>query len=451
MNFRSASRNRAAVETLLSWVFALVAVSPAAAIDLIESFELAKTNDPVFQAAIYEKLAVDSSMRIAWSNLLPVASAEAGYVQTDQSVQSSDNTVFAVGSTNYPVKTYGARLTQPLFRMMDWAGVAQARASVKQAAAELDLAYQDVVFRTADAYLTALEAAEEDDLRKRERDSLKRQSEIAQRRLDSGLGNAPDLYEAEARYALAEADELVAAFEFQDALRALAEITGELREDLRPLAQSIPLVPPEPANPEIWVRTAVQNNPALDARRQAVKVAEREIDVQRGAHFPTVEFNASINNRDTDGSLFGGGSQVETSEYGILVNVPLFAGGSTIFKTRRARDLQRRNEQQLIQMHRQVERETRDAFQAVGSLVRRVQALRKSAEVQRRAVEGREKAVRAGVDSVINVLNAERDLYNALRDYTRGRFNYVRAVLRLEQSAGALGIEDLEQVSQWLE
>ena len=423
---------------------------PATAIDLLESFELARTNDPVFRAATYEGLAVDSSLRIAWSALLPTASAQAGYTHTSQAVQSSDNTVFAVGSTSYAVKTYGATLTQPIFRMVDWAEVSKARASVKQAAAEFDVAFQDVIFRTADAYLTALEAAKEHDLRKRERDALERQSQISQRRLDSGLGNAPDVYEAEARFALAQADETLAAVDFQDALQALAEITGQLDSNLRPLAESIPLGPPEPANVEVWVRTATRDNPSLEAQRQAIVVSDREIDKQRGAHFPTIEFNASINNRDTDGSLFGGGSQVETSEVGVLVNIPLFSGGSTLFATRRARNLHRSNEQQLVQSRRQVERETRNAFRAVGSLARRVQALRKSAEVQARAVEAREKAVRAGVDSVINVLNAERDLYAALRDYTQGRFEYVRSVLRLEQSVGALGVEDLEQISQWL-
>ncbi len=433
---------------VLSWS---VTPAPAYALDLLESFELAQSNDPIFLAVTFEKLAQDSSLRIAWSRLLPSASAEAGYVETRQSVQSSDNTIFAVGSTSFPVKTYGARVTQPLFRMTEWADVSQARASVRQAAAELDLAFQNLIFRSTNAYLSVLEAGEEYALRKRERDALGRQSEIAQRRLDSGLGIAPDVYESEARFALAEADEAIAFVELEDAIQALAEITGQVDTDLRPFGESIPFAPPEPANAELWVRMAFATNPDLEAHRQAVEVADREIDKQRGAHFPTIDFNASFNSRDSDGSRFGGGNQVETSEYGVTVNVPIFAGGSALFGTRRARDLHKRNKQQLIQTRRGVERATRNAFQAVGSLARRVQALRKSAEVQTRAVESRQKAVRAGVDSMINVLNAERELYAALRDYSQGRFNYVRSVLRLEQSVGALGVEDLERVSEWLE
>ena len=59
--------------------------------------------------------------------------------------------------------------------------------------------------------------------------------------------------------------------------------------------------------------------------------------------------------------------------------------------------------------------------------------------------------MRAGVDTILNVLNAERELYAAQRDYARGRAEYVRSVLRLEQAAGALGVEDLRQVSEWLQ
>ena len=116
----------------------------------------------------------------------------------------------------------------------------------------------------------------------------------------------------------------------------------------------------------------------------------------------------------------------------------------------RARDLHKRNEQQLVQAERQVERETRNAFQSVSAAARRVRALQRTVEVQAEAVAAREKGVDRGVDTVVNVLNAKRELYAARRDYSQGRFAYVRSVLRLEQSVGVLGVEDLERVQEWL-
>jgi len=86
------------------WVvmgLSLLAAGPAEALDLLEAFELAKANDPVYRAATFERLAEDSSLRIAWSSLLPNASAEAGYTKSRQDIQSSDNALFQVGSTSF--------------------------------------------------------------------------------------------------------------------------------------------------------------------------------------------------------------------------------------------------------------------------------------------------------------------------------------------------------------
>ena len=428
-----------------------LSIAPSAhALDLLQSYELAKESDPAYRAAIFEKLATDSSLRVAWSKLLPTAAAEASYTRVRQDIKSSDNNLFAVGATSFPTKTYGVRMSQPIFRMTEWVGVSQARAEVKQAAAELDVAFQDLLFRVSDAYLEALVARDELTLRELERDALRRQRDFAQKRLDSGLGTSPDVYEAEARFALAEADESAAQFFLQDALQALAEITGQLDEDLRPLADELPLAEPEPGNPDVWVRSALKHNPSVEAQMQAVEAAKSEVTKQRSGHAPIIDFQASIDTEDREGSPLGGGSNVETSEYGVRVTVPIFAGGGVLFSTSRAIDLKRREQQRLVQTKRAVEREARDAFQAVRSAARRVRALKKTVEVQAVAVRSREKAVRAGVDTVLNVLNAERELYAARRDYARGRAEYVRSVLRLEQSAGALGVEDLQQVSEWL-
>jgi outer membrane protein len=442
-------RGPARFALLLSALYTSLA-SPVGALDLLQSFELAKESDPIYRAAIFDKLATDDSLRLAWSKLLPTAAADASYTRVRQDIKSSDNDLFAVGATSFPAKTYGVRMSQPLFRMTEWVGVSQARAEVKQAAAELDVSFQDLIFRTSDAYLEALVAKDELEIRARERDALARQRDFAQKRLDSGLGTAPDVYEAEARFALADADVNAAEFFLQDALQALAEITGQLDEDLRPLAEEFPLAEPEPPNADVWVRSAVANNPTVEAQRQAVEIAEREVVRQRSGHAPIVDFQASIDNEDREGSQLGGGSNVETAEYGVRVSVPLFAGGGVLFSTGRAIDLKKREQQRLVQARRAVERDVRDAFQGVGSSARRLRALRKTVEVQDLAVRSREKAVRSGVDTVINVLNAERELYAALRDYARGRSEYVRSVLRLEQSSGALGVEDLQQVSEWL-
>jgi outer membrane protein len=436
-----------------AWValIAGVAAAPAAlGSDLVTTFELATKNDPTFRAATYDKFAQDETLRIAWSRLLPSITGHLDWSMERQDVRSSDNTVFAVGSTSFPRTEYGARLTQPVFRLTEMSRVYQAKAETRKAAAEVDAAYQDLVFRVADAYFAVLAAEDELALRKRERVALARQRELADRRLEAGLGIAPDLYEAEARLALAEADEEIALFRLEDARQALAEITGVLESDLRGLSADLPLAVAEPANPDVWVRNAVAHNPELEAARQAFEISEREVNLRRSGHAPTLDLEAGYNASDTGGSLFGGGSNVDTGDVALKVRVPLFSGGGVMYATRRAIDLRKRQRELMVRTQRSTERQTRSAFQAVSSTSRRVGALRKTVESQQLALRGREKAVKSGLDTTLNVLNAERELYADLRDYAQGRYDYVRSVLKLEQSAGALGVEDLERVNEWL-
>lgn len=434
----------------LALVAGVAAAPVALGADLVETFELARQNDPTFRAATYDKFAQDETLRIAWSRLLPSVTGNLDWSKQRQDIKSSDNSLFAVGTTSFPRTEFGARLTQPLFRLTEMSRVYQAKAETRKAAAEVDAAYQDLVFRVADAYFSVLGAEDELALRVRERLALERQRELADRRLDAGLGIAPDLYEAEARFALADADEQIALYRLEDARQALAEITGVLEEDLLGLSADLPLATAEPANPDVWVRNAVAHNPKLEAARQALEIAEREVNRQRSGHAPTVDLEAGYNASDTGGTLLGGGSNVDTGDVAVKVRVPLFSGGGVLYATRRAIDLKKREREVLVRTQRLTERETRSAFQAVASSSRRVSALRKSVESQELALRGREKAVKSGLDTTINVLNAERELYADLRDYAQGRYDYVRSVLELEQSAGALGVEDLERVNEWL-
>lgn len=437
--------------TGIAAIAAICVASPSAfASDLVASFELARQNDPIFREATHEKLAQDETLRVEWSRLLPQISGNLDWSMVRQNVRASDNTVVTAGEAEFRNTEFGARLTQPLLRLTEMTRVYQAKAETRKAAADLDAALQDLIYRVADAYFGVLAAEDELALRARERLALDRQRELAERRLDAGLGIAPDLYEAEARFALAEADEEIALFRLEDARQALAEITGVLEPDLRGLSPELPLATPEPPSPDPWVRQAMAANPTLEAARQAYAVAEREVSRQRSGHAPTVDLEAGYNSRDDGGSLFGGGSNVDTGDVAVRVRVPLFSGGGVVFATRRAIELKRKERQAMIRTQRETERQTRSAFQAVASSSRRVSALRKSVESQELALRGREKAVKSGLDTTINVLNAERELYADLRDYAEGRYQYVRSILRLEQSAGALGVEDVERVNSWL-
>ncbi|HEC98808.1 MAG TPA: hypothetical protein ENN18_00265 [Proteobacteria bacterium] len=88
----------------------------ARAEDLIQVYKLAQERDPTFQSSRYVYLASPERLRQAYSGLLPTLSIEGEYIETRQDIVSSDNAVFATGSTDFPTSTYTVSLVQPIFQ-----------------------------------------------------------------------------------------------------------------------------------------------------------------------------------------------------------------------------------------------------------------------------------------------------------------------------------------------
>ena len=117
------------------------------ATDLVEVYDLSLRNDPKILAASYEYESAAELIPQAKAQLKPFVYAEFGRRETRQDIVSSDNDVFAVGSTDFPTQTYGITLKQPIYRHASWANLRQAKAEVKKALAERSIADQELLLR----------------------------------------------------------------------------------------------------------------------------------------------------------------------------------------------------------------------------------------------------------------------------------------------------------------
>jgi outer membrane protein len=223
----------------------------------------------------------------------------------------------------------------------------------------------------------------------------------------------------------------------------LKEIVGNDIPVYQKMRREIALVLPQPADQQRWVEQALEQNLGLKARSEAVDVAFQEVEKQRAGFWPSLSFVASQNNNKAGSTLFGGGSNVETSNVSLRLSVPVFEGGLTRALTDEAaqRHVKAKEDRELER--RSVERQTRAAFQAVVSGVSLVRALRQSVESQQNAMEGKELGLQRGVYTVLMVLDAQRDLFLARRDYAQARYDYLMNTLRLKQAAGTLSEDDL--------
>ena len=444
-------RTRAALLLSVLSVLTLAALPAAAADSLLDTYRLARQADPRFRGAEFSAQATATLTDQAFAGFLPSMRFDAERIDTKQTIISSENPIFGAGSTTFPTTSQTLSLTQPMFRMDVVRRFEQAKASVRQADFILLAAEQDLMVRTAAAYLMVLAANDATAFARAERESVGRALELAQEKLKGGLGTITNLHDATARHALTLAREIEAGNKLNDARQGLREITGQTPVQLQTLREEFALALPDPPELDRWVQVAFDQNLTLLARREAVVVASAEIGRQRAGHFPTLNLVLSQNLKDSGSTLYGGGSNVRTTELALRLSVPIFEGGLTMAVTKEASLRHQKSQEELEQERRSVERQTRAAFDGTVSGTTLIKALAQAVLAQQSALGAKEQGQKSGLYTLLPVLDAQRDLYAAKRDYAQARYEYLLNRLKLAQAAGTLTEVHLGEVSQALQ
>lgn len=423
----------------------------AQAENLIDLYQAALENDPQLRAATFDHTASQEVVTQAWAGYRPTASFDYDDVDTTQNIVSSDNTVFQTGSTSFPTTTWTLTVSQPIFRYANYLRIGQAKAELRKADAELISAQQEMMLRLSETYLTALAAEDELGYLQSEMNAAQQQLDLASGREDAAIGRSVDRYDAEARLAAVEADYAEADVAQRDAYEALYEMVGRDPMGLAQLQSEIDLQLPTPADEKHWLQAAMTNNPALITQREAVDVARREVNRQNAGHYPTLDAVFRNSEQETGGTLFGGGSIVETEELMLRFNLPIYSGGSVSSQKREAVARYHSAEEELTRLLRESRRHSKESYWGVINAVKRVNALNKAVDAQQATLELRRAAYDAGLETAISVLDAERDLYSAKRDLSQAKYDYLLNGLRLKALVGVLTQDDLNLVNNWLE
>lgn len=428
---------------LLACCLVATAPRPAGADDLLSVYQLAVQADPQYKAAAAAHAAALEVLPQSRAALLPGISLT-GDVSRDRFDPRND------GETSYATnQTYAVQLRQALYQRERFVQLQQADNRIAQADAEFVAAQQDLITRVATQYFLVLGALDNVEFVKADKDAIARTLDQAQQRFEVGLAAITDTLEAQARYDLAVSDEIEAGKLLDDAREALRELTGELPETPEILQAEIPLVAPEPASPDAWVTTAVEQNPLMLAARAATEVARQEIQVQRSGHYPTLDMTANYSYRD---NRFGGFTDLERNDsaIGLELNLPLYQGGLISSQTRQSRHEFTRAQEQQVQQRRATEREARDNHRSVITGISKVEALQQALRSNEKALEAAETGFEVGTRTIVDVLDAQRELLRTRRDHARERYNYLLDTLRLKQAAGILIETDLEQINTLL-
>ncbi len=418
---------------------------------LWEVYLLALDNDPTFQSDALTYEAELEKVKQARAPLLPSLNADVARVRNRDEIKAPDQPFIIQGDAYYNSDRYGLSLRQPVYDHAKHIGYRQAKSQSKIAELEFEIARQALIVRVVTRYLVVLAAQDNLDLAVAERTALARQLELADERLQVGLGTTTDLYDAEARFRLAEAQEITARSALADARQALVELIDREPERLKVLKADAPLTNPVPNEVQAWVAQALEGNLELAVGRQTADVADKEIQRQRAGHYPFLDFLVSHDFEDADGSISGAGSERTITDALLQLSIPLFEGGAVRSRTREARLRFDAANQQVETARRAADRGARAAFLDVTGSVRQVRALDKAVTASESALEAKQEGFAAGLNTNLDVLDAQRDLFEAKRDYLKARYDYILNRLRLKQVIGTLSEEDLQRAGSWLQ
>jgi len=418
--------------------------------DLMDLWKIAELNDSRYLSAAHKYQADQEIVNLSRADLLPSLAFQYEHKTTDQTINQSDNLVFNGGSDNYPTKTYGFILNQSLFDYARWERFAQSEISSNRATVEYDFAKQDLLLRLAESYFLVLERLDQLDTLQAEKNAMQKHLTSSEKKHSSGIGRKIDIEDARARYLSALSKEVELESRVMDARFALREVLGSAPGELSRLRPNIELVVPEPKNADEWVAMSVKRNLELQSMNMALDIADKEISALRAGHYPTLDLVYNMNNTETEGSVFGGGSDIDNADLILQLNVPLYSGGKTSSRLRQAVEKRSSAFQDRNEKLRLVERTTHDSYYRISAAIVQIDALQQSLKAQQHLLKSKTSGYRSGRNTLLEILDVEQDLSSAQQALTKARYDYVLNVLRLKFSAGDLQVEDLALVNNWL-
>jgi outer membrane protein len=425
--------------------------SPALAVDLMQIYQDAQANDARYAAAKAAYQARQERLPQAKAGLRPSINLDARYNYNDIDVDY-DSPTFNSGRRNYSAYDYGVNLSQPIYRRQNMLAVSQAEIEVAQAGTELDLAAQDLILRTAQAYFDVLLARYNLRTERSQQSALAEQLEQAKRNFVVGTATITDQREAQARYDLTSARVLVAENDLRVAQEALQVLTGKpITDELAGLRPNVDFEAPTPTSIDAWVDRAHADNLEILRARQTVEIAQTEIKVQRAGHQPTLDLVGSLSKNHQGSSAFGVGSDTSAGVVGVEFNLPLYQGGVVNSRTREAIAAEQRSADELENTRRTVAQSTREAYLGVTSGIAQVSAYRQAVSSTQLQLESTKLGQEVGVRTQVDVLNAEGQLALAYLDLARSVYNTLLSQLRLQASVGRLVQADLLSINDLLE
>ena len=357
-------------------------------------------------------------------------------------------------SSRYNTHSWGISLMQPLFRWQNWSIYKQAELATAAAEVQYSAAKQDLIERVIQAYFDTLLAQAEVTTATAQKAAISEQLAAAKRSFEVGTTTITDTHEAQARFDLVTATELVAQNDLEVKKQALRTLTGKEIDELKGLKPNVELSPPEPSDVAQWVESAEKDNYNVQLSKTQLEIANREIEKNRVGHYPTLDLIANHGRQSSSTNPMWstlGGTDTDATVVGLQLNIPIFSGGLTASKTREAVALREKANSDLENARRMAALGARQSYLGVTSGLAQIKALEQALLSSQSALDSNKLGYEVGVRVNIDVLNAQQQVSSTSRDLAKARLQTLMAQVKLKALTGGLSEQDVAVLNGLLE
>jgi outer membrane protein len=449
--------------------------TPTQNMDLMRLYQEAAFNDPALNSARFNYAANKEFYWQGLSTLLPQVSANPAATRFFQHGEGN--------SRVFDQRSYTVTLTQPIFNAAALEVFRQGDLVTKVSDLQFLQAQQDLVIRVSQAYFDVLTAQDNVELFQNKKGLIKQQLQAAQSKFEVGSATIVDTNDAQARFDLANAQEIAAQAELVVRRGVLEQIIGRPVASLKPLAKDATIagvvidprvqskaskdnvsatVNSNGINPNLppgqtlddWVKQAEAANYGVLASQLNVNIAQSTYRSALAANVPTVNFVGTTGFNAANGSQTNFNpsttQNIFNNTIGLQMNIPIFSGGFNNSVIRQNAALLDKAKADYDGLRRAAAQNTRQAFTGFYGGLATVSAFEAAEKSGATALASSQLGFDVGTLINLDVLIALDALFTTRATLYKARYDTILNALKLKAQAAALTDQDLLAVNALL-
>lgn len=409
--------------------------------NLLSIYQRALLASPELKGSQYALDIIRAQEDQAFGKLLPQAAIRGNYSANQLKYEGREG-------TGYPGRNAGLNIRQPLFDLQAYLLMKSQESRTAQGEEDLLAAHQELISNLVERYVDALEAADKTDIISAELASTEKQLARVKAMNERQMALVTDLYELQARVETLRTNLIDSKNDANIALEKLRELTGDEVTSIQPVRLDTTQPPPE-GSVDSWITQVNRTNPDISSLKHAVESADQSISAYQAGHLPRLELQAGANYSDVS---FNNQQSppYNVGTVGVEATIPLYEGGITSARVREAEGRKGLSSSQLEQKQREFEKITRAAYLDMATSPARSQATDRQLEANEKAKLAMEKGYELGVVTIVDLLNAQKQLSESRKIQRQSRYRYFKARSSLLRQVGQLDVEELAKLNDWL-